>query len=66
MRFNKYLQYIQFLCRPDLIIIGGGVASKSDKFLKYIEVDSDVVVAKLENRAGMIGAAYEASKYLKV
>lgn len=66
LRFNKYLQYVQFLCRPDLIIIGGGVASKSDKFLKYIEVDSDVVVAKLENRAGMIGAAYEASKYLKV
>ena len=50
------------LCWPDLIVIGGGVASKSDKFLKYIKADCDIAIARLENRAGIIGAAYEASK----
>lgn len=64
-RFNKYLQYIHSLCWPDLIIIGGGVASKSEKFMKYIDVNCDVVTAQLENKAGIIGAAYMASKMLK-
>ena len=64
-RFNKYLQYVHSLCWPDLIVIGGGVAGKSEKFLQYINVDCDVVIAKLENKAGIIGAAYEASKVLK-
>ena len=62
-RFNKYLEYLYSLCWPDLIIIGGGVASKSEKFLKYIKVDCDIAIAKLENRAGIIGAAYEARKH---
>ena len=60
--FSKFLQYFQSLTRPDLIILGGGVASKSDKFLKYLEVDCDITVAQLQNRAGIIGAAYCASK----
>ncbi len=64
-RFNKYLQYVHSLCWPDLIIIGGGAASKSEKFMKYIDVDCDIVTAELENRAGIIGAAYMASKILK-
>ena len=46
-------------------IIGGGAAAKSDKFMKYIDVECDIVCAKLENRAGIIGAAYMASKMLK-
>ena len=64
-RFNKYLQYVHALCWPDLMIIGGGAAAKSDKFMKYIDVECDIVCAKLENRAGIIGAAYMASKMLK-
>ena len=61
-RFNKYLQYLYSLCWPDLIIIGGGVASKSEKFLKYLDVNCDIEIAKLENRAGIIGAALAASR----
>ncbi|MBQ2721409.1 MAG: ROK family protein [Opitutales bacterium] len=64
-RFNKYLRYVQALCWPDLIILGGGIASKKEKFFKYIDVDCDVITAKLENRAGIIGAAYMASEKLK-
>ncbi len=61
-RFSKYLNYVQSLCWPDLMIIGGGVTSKKDKFFKFIDVNCDVALAELENRAGIIGAAYEASK----
>lgn len=64
-RFNKYLEYVHSLCWPDLMILGGGVASKSDKFIKYIKVDCDLVIAKLENRAGIIGAACEAKRMVK-
>lgn len=63
--FSKFLKYFHSLTRPDLIIIGGGVASKSDKFLKYLEVDCDIKIAQLQNRAGIIGAAYCASTSIK-
>ncbi len=59
-RFNKYLRYVHSLCWPNLIVIGGGAAAKSDKFLKYLDVDCDIAIAKLQNRAGIIGAAAEA------
>lgn len=63
--FSKFLKYFHSLARPDLIIIGGGVSSKSDKFLKYLEVDCDIKIAQLQNRAGIIGAAYCASTSIK-
>lgn len=64
-RFNKYLQYVQALCWPDLMIIGGGVASKSEKFIKHLDVQCDLAIASLENRAGIIGAACQAKQMIK-
>jgi len=63
-RFNKYLQYMHSLVWPDLIIIGGGIASKSDKYLHLLDVNCDIMIAGLENRAGIVGAAYQAHKML--
>ncbi len=60
--FNKYLEYVNMLCRPDLILIGGGVAGKSEKFLKYIKCACDIEIAQLQNKAGIIGSAYLASQ----
>lgn len=62
--FNKYLQYIHSLLWPDLIIIGGGVSSKPEKFFNKLDVPCDITLAEMENTAGIIGAAYEASRYL--
>ncbi|MFR6032347.1 MAG: hypothetical protein ACLUKN_03675 [Bacilli bacterium] len=64
-RFNKYLEYLHSLTWPDLMIIGGGIASKSPKYIKYLNVDCDITIAKLENRAGIIGAAYQADRILR-
>jgi hypothetical protein len=45
---------------PDLIIVGGGVSAKHDKFLPLLSLDTRVVPALLRNEAGMIGAALAA------
>ena len=56
-RFNSYLQHLENLFWPDLIIIGGGVSKKQDKFFKHLELNCEVTEARLLNHAGIIGAA---------
>lgn len=60
-RLNTYFNHIERLFSPDLIIIGGGVSKKHDKFLHYIKVRAKVVPAELQNEAGIIGAAVAAT-----
>ena len=46
---------------PSLIILGGGVSKKADRFLPYLkQVRTPVVAAELYNDAGIIGAAMAA------
>jgi len=56
-RFNTYLQEMEKLLWPELIIIGGGVSKKWDLFKKEIHVDTKIVMASTFNEAGIIGAA---------
>ena len=56
-RFNEYLLYIEFLLWPDLIILGGGLSKKHEKFLHYFTTKTKVVPAQFMNNAGIIGAA---------
>jgi polyphosphate glucokinase len=60
-RVQRYLRHVEQLFQPDLMIIGGGVSKKSEKFLPLIEVRTPVVPAALQNNAGIIGAALAAS-----
>lgn len=62
-KFNKFLNYIQGLTNPDLIILGGGVSAKPEKFFDKLDVKCDLALATLENRAGIVGAAFAASNY---
>lgn len=59
-RLDKYFKHIEFIFSPDLIIIGGGVSKKHQKFLKHIDVQARVVPAQLRNEAGIVGAAVTA------
>ncbi len=59
-RLNDYFQYIEFLFSPELIIIGGGVSKKHEKFFPYLDVQARVVPARLRNEAGIVGAAVAA------
>ncbi|MFN8533650.1 MAG: ROK family protein [Dehalococcoidia bacterium] len=57
---NKYLTMLDRLLSPDLIIIGGGVSRKADKFLPRLDLSTRVVPATLQNEAGIVGAALAA------
>lgn len=59
-RLNEYFQYIEALFSPQLIIIGGGVSKKHEKFLQYVNLRAQVVPAELLNQAGIVGAALAA------
>ncbi len=59
-RLNSYFQHIEMLFSPQVIIIGGGVSKQHEKFLKYIDVNAEIIPAQLRNEAGIIGAALTA------
>jgi polyphosphate glucokinase len=56
-RVNHFLQIMEMLLSPDLIIIGGGVSENPEKFFPFIELSTKHVPAKLSNNAGIVGAA---------
>ena len=56
-RFNEYLQHLDFLFSPDLILLGGGSSKKFSKYKDLIKINCPVIPAKLLNHAGIIGAA---------
>lgn len=60
-RVEEYLKHVEMLFSPSLIILGGGVSKKADKFLPHVKIDTPVVPAALQNEAGIIGAALLAS-----
>jgi len=59
-QFNRYLQTMEQLLWPDLIILGGGAIKKQDKFLPHLSVGTEIVPAQLSNEAGIVGAALAA------
>jgi polyphosphate glucokinase len=56
-RVDAYLDRIDALLWPDLIIIGGGVSRKAHKFFPYLSTRAELVAATLQNEAGIVGAA---------
>lgn len=61
-RVNRYLSVAHDLFWPQLIVVGGGVSKKADKWLPHIEVPCQIVPAQLLNNAGIAGAALLASQ----
>ena len=60
-RVDEYLQHMEGLTAPDLIIFGGGISRKADKFLHLLSgLRATVVPASLHNDAGIVGAALAA------
>ncbi|HEY3501179.1 MAG TPA: ROK family protein [Actinocatenispora sp.] len=59
---DRYLQHLTALLSPDLVIVGGGVSKKADKFLPRLSLTrTRVVPATLLNEAGIVGAALTAA-----
>jgi polyphosphate glucokinase len=61
-RVDEYLDHLEFLFSPDAFIIGGGVSRESDKFFPYLSTSARIIAAELENRAGVVGAAWYAAQ----
>jgi polyphosphate glucokinase len=59
-RLQEYLLRVEHLLQPDLMIIGGGISKKSDRYLSMVDVATKVVPAALQNNAGIIGVAIAA------
>jgi polyphosphate glucokinase len=56
-RLDVYLTHMQRYLWPDLVIVGGGVSKKHDKFLPRLTLETKVVPAQMRNEAGIVGAA---------
>jgi len=56
-RLCDYVKVLERLFWPELIIVGGGVSSKHEKFFKFIKPRAKLVPAGFLNQAGIAGAA---------
>ncbi len=63
-RVSRYISVLENLIWPDLVIAGGGVSKKAEKWLPLLEVRTEVVAAALKNDAGIVGAAVAATHRL--
>ncbi|CAI5529943.1 unnamed protein product [Closterium sp. Naga37s-1] len=57
-RVNEYLARMEHYLQPDLIVIGGGISKKDEKFLHLLSVPGGIVAAEMRNEAGIVGAAF--------
>ena len=62
IRFDALLEYTRIVFSPSLIILGGGISKKYDKFKEHLTTEVIVKVAQFKNNAGIIGAAMYAKK----
>jgi polyphosphate glucokinase len=61
-RLTVYYRTLEKLFAPDLIVVGGGVSKDADQFLHLIDIETEIVPAKLRNKAGIVGAALYAAE----
>ena len=59
---NKVLVAVENAIWPDLIIVGGGISRKSEKWIPLLKNRTPVVAAELLNTAGIVGAAMAAAE----
>ena len=64
-RFNSYLQMLECLVWPELIIIGGGISEEHKHWFQYLKLRAHAVPAKMHNNAGIVGAALAAATLLE-
>jgi polyphosphate glucokinase len=58
---EEYLQHMEALLSPDLIIVGGGISKESEKWVPRLNgIRARIVPAAMLNDAGIVGAAMAA------
>jgi polyphosphate glucokinase len=61
-RLTRYFTHVEDLLWPDLIVVGGGVSKKADRWLPHVRARTPIVPAALLNEAGIVGAAVLAAR----
>lgn len=56
-RFNEYLNHLDRIISPNLVILGGGGSKKYSEYEDQIDVNFPIKIAQFKNKAGAIGAA---------
>jgi polyphosphate glucokinase len=56
-RLHRYLEQIERVLWPDLIIIGGGVSTQFEQFQAHLNLATSIMPASLHHNAGIVGAA---------
>lgn len=56
-RLQRYLDHVEYLFSPQLIVLGGGVSKDHELFVPLLRAKARIVPAHLRNRAGIVGAA---------
>jgi polyphosphate glucokinase len=60
-RVDEYMQHLEALLSPGLIIVGGGISKVADQWVPLLTgVEAKIVAAKLQNDAGIVGGAMAA------
>lgn len=60
---DEHLDAIDRILWPGLLILGGGVSKRADRFIPRLTVRPPVMPATLENDAGIVGAALAAAEH---
>lgn len=62
---QEYLDQLEFLFSPDVLIIGGGASKYHEKFFPHLHMNAKLLPAEHLNLAGIIGAAWYAEHVKK-
>jgi polyphosphate glucokinase len=61
-KVSDYLNQLETVLCPELIIVGGGISADHRKWFKYLNLRTPIVPAAFLNEAGIVGAALSARK----
>jgi polyphosphate glucokinase len=59
---SRYLQHLEFLFSPEVIVIGGGITKDPELWFDDLECNTPLRLATLSKNAGIVGAALTATR----
>ncbi|MCR9066002.1 MAG: ROK family protein [Cytophagales bacterium] len=63
-RLDYFFNYLNRVCSPDLIIVGGGASKRWEELEPLLSTNVRLEVARTKNEAGIIGAAMASKDFL--
>lgn len=60
---SRYLQHLEFLFSPEVVVIGGGITKDPHLWFDQLECSTPLRLATLSKNAGIVGAAMAATRW---